>query len=275
MRVRKPLTPQPRRIGAIEVGFRLIRALEAADGAVALKDLSQRAGMPASKAHAYVASFVYEGLIVQDPLSGQYSLGPLAMQLGAAALRQSDLIEVARHEALGLIEATTSSVILNTWGNRGPTIVYRVEGKRRGPTSIRVGYVVPVWESATGRVFVAYLPESETQALLREETRGRVSAAAIRKSIEQIRRDGFAVAPDASNFAGFAAPVFDHDGRIVASLALSRPHEPPSRPMRVALGPVVRDAALRISLRLGYDASRQRVPTRQVRSRTAKKASPA
>jgi DNA-binding IclR family transcriptional regulator len=269
------LAPSPRRIGAIEVGFRLIRALEAADGAVALKDLSERAGMPASKAHAYVASFVHEGLIVQDPLSGQYSLGPFAMQLGAAALRQSDLIEVVRHEAAILIETTTSSVILNTWGNRGPTIVYRIEGKRRGPTSIRVGYVVPVWESATGRVFVAHLPESETRALIRAETRGRVSATTIQKAVEQIRRDGFADAPRESNFAGFAAPVFDHDGHVIASLAVSRPHEPQARPMRAALGPIVRDAALRISLRLGYDASRHPVPKRQVRSRAAKKGSPA
>ena len=69
----------PRRIGAIEVGFRLVRVLEAADGPLPLKDLSERAGMPPSKAYAYVASFVHEGLIEQDSVTGRYGLGPFAM----------------------------------------------------------------------------------------------------------------------------------------------------------------------------------------------------
>ena len=86
----------PRRIGAIEVGFRLVRVLEAADGPLPLKDLSERAGMPSSKAYAYVASFVHEGLLAQDAVTGRYGLGPFAMSLGVAALRQSDLVEVAR-----------------------------------------------------------------------------------------------------------------------------------------------------------------------------------
>ena len=83
------------------------------------------------------------------------------MSLGVAALRQSDLVEVARRDAGALSEATTCSVLLTTWGNRGPAIVYRVDGKRRGPTSVRVGYVLPLWRSASGRVFLAYLPERE------------------------------------------------------------------------------------------------------------------
>jgi DNA-binding IclR family transcriptional regulator len=262
---------EPRRIGAIAVGCRLLRALEAADGAIGLKELSQLAGMPPSKAHAYVASFVHEGLMAQDGLNGRYRLGPFAMQLGAAAVRQSDLIEIVRREANRLIEVTTSSVILTMWGNRGPTIVYRVEGKRRGPTSIRVGYVVPIWESATGRCFVAYLPENETRELLRSETQGRISPAAIGKTIKQIRRDGYATAPRESTFAGVAAPIFDHEGGLVAALTLSRPNRATTR-AQAALGPLAREAALNISARLGYNDGRQRLPERKVRSLAAKKA---
>lgn len=53
------------------MGFRIVRALETADGSLPLKELSQRAGMPASKAYAYVASFVHEGLLVQDSVTGR------------------------------------------------------------------------------------------------------------------------------------------------------------------------------------------------------------
>jgi len=243
----------PRRIGAIEVGFRLVRVLASADGPLPLKELSERAGMPPSKAYAYVASFVHEGLLAQDPVTGRYGLGPFAMSLGVAALRQSDLLEVARRQAGALSEATTCSVLLATWGNRGPAIVYRVDGKRRGPTSVRVGYVLPLWRSASGRVFLAYLSERETASLLHEEE-PLLAPAEVAAEVEHIRANGFATTGDndTEEFAGIAAPVLDHDGALVAALTLSRPYEHNTPERRLQLGAVVRDAAAEISKQLGH-----------------------
>jgi DNA-binding IclR family transcriptional regulator len=243
----------PRRIGAIEVGFRLVRVLEAADGPLPLKELSERAGMPPSKAYAYVASFVHEGLLAQDAVTGRYGLGPFAMSLGVAALRQSDLVEVARREAAALSEATTCSVMLTTWGNRGPAIVYRVDGKRRGPTSVRVGYVLPLWRSAAGRVFLAYLPDRDTAPLLDEEEGARLERADVDAEIARIRSAGFAITGDGDEFSGIAAPVLDHDGHLVAALTLSRPYDENTRERRLALGRIVRTAAASISKQLGHE----------------------
>jgi DNA-binding IclR family transcriptional regulator len=243
----------PRRIGAIEVGFRLVRVLEAADGPLALKELSERAGMPPSKAYAYVASFVHEGLLAQDDLSGRYGLGPFAMSLGVAALRQSDLVEVARREAGPLSEATTCSVMITTWGNRGPAIVYRVDGKRRGPTSVRVGYVLPLWRSAAGRVFLAYLPRRDTAALLAEEE-PQLAAAAVTTEIARVRGAGFALTENDSEFIGIAAPILDHDGQLAAALTLSRPYDDNSPARRLAIGGIAATAAAEISKQLGHAA---------------------
>jgi DNA-binding IclR family transcriptional regulator len=241
----------PRRIGAIEVGFRLVRVLEATDGPLSLKELSERAGMAPSKAYAYVASFVHEGLLARDPVTGWYGLGAFAMSLGVAALRQSDLLDVARREATALSEATTCSVLLCTWGNRGPAIVYRVDGKRRGPTSVRVGYVLPLWTSASGRVFLAYLPQRDTSELLHEES-PTVTAAQLAVEVARIRENGFAITGEADEFSGIAAPVLDHDGQLVAALTLSRPYDENTRERRLSLGAVVRDAAAVISKHLGH-----------------------
>src|SRR3546814_11164699 len=51
-----------------------------------------------------------------------------------------------------------STAYLTVWGNRGPCIVRRLEGSRETPLSIRVGYVLPLTTSATGRTFLAHLP---------------------------------------------------------------------------------------------------------------------
>jgi DNA-binding IclR family transcriptional regulator len=241
----------PRRIGAIEVGFRLVRVLEAADGPLPLKDLSERAGMPPSKAYAYVASFVHEGLLVQDDVTGRYGLGPFAMSLGVAALRQSDLVEVARREAGALSEATTCSVMITTWGNRGPAIVYRVDGKRRGPTSVRVGYVLPLWRSAAGRVFLAHLPARDTAALLAEEE-PQLDAATVAAEVARIRDAGFALTENDGEFTGIAAPILDHDGHLAAALTLSRPFDDNTPARRMEIGRIAATAAAAISKQLGH-----------------------
>ena len=238
-----------------------MRVLEDADGPLPLKELSERAGMPPSKAYAYVASFVHEGLLAQDAVTGRYGLGPFAMSLGVAALRQSDLLEVARRDAAALSEETTCSVLLTTWGNRGPAIVYRVDGKRRGPTSVRVGYVLPLWRSATGRVFLAYLPERDTEALLHEGEPS-LEPAEVEAEVARIRAAGFAITGEGDEFTGIAAPVLDYDGHLVAALTLSRPYAENTRERRLALGPVVRDAAAAISKQLGHATQAATAPAK-------------
>ena len=54
-----------RNIQSIEVGFKLIRALEEAPGPTSLKLLSKRAGMEPSKAHLYLVSFCNLGLVTR------------------------------------------------------------------------------------------------------------------------------------------------------------------------------------------------------------------
>src|ERR1700754_2999893 len=85
-----------RGIQSIEVGFRLIRVLEAAAGKLPLKTLSDLAEMPASNAHLYMVSFCRVGLAVQDPITLRYGLGPYAVQVGLAGLRHLEVTDIAR-----------------------------------------------------------------------------------------------------------------------------------------------------------------------------------
>ena len=43
--------------------------------------LAKAAGMSGANAHAYLVSYGTLGLVRQDPASGHYELGPLALQL--------------------------------------------------------------------------------------------------------------------------------------------------------------------------------------------------
>src|SRR5688572_18613122 len=111
-----------RGIQSIEVGFALIRELSKAQGKLPLKTLAAGADMSPSKAHLYLVSFIRLGLVVQDPVTARYGLGPAAIQLGIAAINQLNVVEVAHKHLEAFLESTGASVSLSIWGNRGPTI---------------------------------------------------------------------------------------------------------------------------------------------------------
>jgi len=246
-----------RSIQSVEVGFRLIRALDEAPDALSLKDLAAAAGMTASKAHLYLVSFRRVGLVTQELDGGRYMLGPYALELGLSALRKLDVTRLSRETLHRLSEASGEACYLAVWGNRGPCIIQRVDGPGPLPMSLQVGYVLPTISTATGRVFLSYLPRARTEQVVAAERAvawtGGNSDAAIAKVIEEVRAHGMSRTDGQLNigFAALSAPVFNHDGSVAAAVTVIGP----SSSMDAALdGPVaqeLRAATLELSQRLG------------------------
>jgi DNA-binding IclR family transcriptional regulator len=255
----------PRRIQSIEVGFQLLRAIEAAEGFLPLTKLAKLAKMTPSKAYVYLVSFVHAGLIRQDPVTGRYGLGTFAAQLGFTALRQMDVINLGRDELVQLREKTGCAAHLSVWGNRGPTLAVKVDGKYQGSMMLRLGHVFSLRYSATGRVFLAYLPPTITDPMIAfEKTAGIEDRPMLPRShrfpkadLQQIRQQGYATSEHATSqgFFGLAAPIFDFSGDLVAALTLFGPEHriPPEKRARFA--DKLKRAAARISLTLGGGSS--------------------
>lgn len=221
--------------------------------------------MHASNVYLYLRSFIHEGIVEQDEWSGHYGLGPGAIQLGAAALRQSSLIDVAKDDLARLRERTGNSVMLSVWGNCGPTVIFKIDGGAYTLLGIRVGYVLPILTSTTGRVFIAYLPEENWADLVEFErthniTLGGlpsidVSTIDVSEVIAGIRSEGVASLDGTINgrYPSCAAPAFDSSGNIVAVLTMLIHQVPPvSDSMRRESEQEVIATAEIISSRLGY-----------------------
>lgn len=257
-----------RRIQSIEVGFKVIRAMEAADGPMPLRDIAAAAGMPPSKAHLYLVSFIREGLVRQDPHTGHYGLGAFAIQLGHSAIRQVDIVDLAREE-LGVLQAATGfATYLSLWGNRGPGIVSKVDGHRQGSLAVRLGYVLPLTASATGQVFLAWLDRGVTAPILEEERNSaRLSeenwtlnpdliadTERLEALIAGVRERGYATSKNNinANFAAMAAPVFDHSGQIAATVTVLGSDKSMTGTKAKAVTSVLLETTGRLSRRLGY-----------------------
>ncbi len=163
-------------IQALDAAIQVLQAFAALPGPVGVTDLARAAGMPVSKVHRYLASFVHAGLAVQDGRSGRYDLGPFAATLGVAALARNDFINRAADGLADLCLRTGLTALLTVWGSHGATVVRWQRAPSPVVTSFGLGSTLPLLTSASGRVFLSFLPRRLTEASLRAEV-SRLTAA--------------------------------------------------------------------------------------------------
>ncbi len=250
-------------IQSVEVGFSLLEALARAPGPLMLRDLASAAGMSAAKAHRYLVSFQRLQLVIQDAGNTRYDLGPAALKLGLASLSRLDAVKLARERVAGLVEALGHTVALAVWGNHGPTIVHWEESPQSVTVNLRLGDVMPLLSSATGRCFAAWLAQDALAPLLREEL-ARVqrqplpgvptTMAQVQAMLGEIRAQGLGRVVDSllPGVAGFCAPVFDADGHLALGIVTLGPTSGFDSAWDGAVASTLRDAAARLSDDLGH-----------------------
>lgn len=238
-----PDDSEPTRAGiqSVEVGFELLNALSNASGALMLRDLAAAAGMSAAKAHRYLVSFQRMGLVIQDPLSTRYDLGPAALRLGLASLSRIDAVKLARERVTDLLQETGHTLAIAVWGNQGPTMVHWAEAPQTVPVTLRLGDVMPLLTSATGRCFAAFMggegrDAQRVEPMIRDELvrlkklpdNGLAlidvprTQQDVQNILDETRQHGMGrvVHSLLPGVGGFCAPVFDAQGRLALGLVV-------------------------------------------------------
>jgi len=263
-RVRPISRPAPSKDGAakdtrkgvqsVDLAFAILAVMEAAERALAVKEIAGRMAMPASKVHHYLVSLVRCGVLRQTP-DGAYDLGPFALQLGLSSLRRLDPIERSNQAAQSLRDATGEATFIAVWGSHGPTIVRYFEGFQPVTVEVRAGLVLPVATSATGRVFLAWGGEALVDPIVAREPG--VAADTIEAMRIETRAMGLGrVDGDLlPRIASLSAPVFDRDGHLALAItALGWSGDFDTDPEGAVAGPLVQ-ATAQLSRDLGFSRS--------------------
>jgi DNA-binding IclR family transcriptional regulator len=206
----------------------VLKGLAQLNGRASLTALAAHVGESPAKVHRYLVSLMAEDLVSQDAGSQHYHLGAEAIQIGLAAMRQADPIRVAEASLIRLRERLEVTSFVAVMGNMGPTIVRFEEPGLPVTVNVRVGSVMSLVWSATGRAFLALLDESRVRALAEAEitaaTPSRRQLLDASDPIGSLRREVHAahcaVVRDTylPGISAVAAPVYDYAGRVCAVL---------------------------------------------------------
>ena len=211
-----------RGIQSVEVGGRFLRALADVRAPMTLADLAAAVQIAPAQAHTYLVSLVRLGLIKRDHLSGRYEPGPLALQLGMLYLDHDPAYRAAVPRVAGLAASCGFSVAICATGPQGPTIVRYAHAGSPLHVNLHVGTVMSLSATATGRVFCAFLPPGQWQAIWQQQQPGGMPDAAFGAILAAIRERGIECSIDAPSPAvsSLSVPVLDTSGRLRLALTV-------------------------------------------------------
>jgi DNA-binding IclR family transcriptional regulator len=194
-------------------------------------EISRRLGMTKSMVFRALSTLVEHGFLIRDESGQQYQLGFRVIELGQGTLNEPDIQSLCAPYLRQMHELTGETITLSVPGDRVSVIIDGIQGK--GPIARRVplGRITPLHASSASRVLLAFLPDAEIEAYLAEQPLERFTdttltdAAAVWAEVRRVRRVGYAVGfrDHSPNAMGAGFPVFDRDGRPVASVTVSGP----------------------------------------------------
>jgi DNA-binding IclR family transcriptional regulator len=243
-------------IKSIEIGGKLLLALEHGRGPMPLSEVARRSDLQPAKAHRYLTSLVRSGLASQDPTTGMYDFGPAARHLGIEALERVESVRVGKRHAVDLRDQIGHTVAVAAWGDGGPLLVGWVTGAKALPIAVRVGSTMPLLDSAIGYIFTAYLPQTVMISALRlQQGRGmtrKLAGKELKALAEGVREQAFASTRDQMIFgiAAMAAPVFGPDDKLELAMAVIMPGPLLAERVAEELGEKLRASAARASREL-------------------------
>lgn len=254
-----------RGIQSIEVGGQLLQALARSTEPMMLRDLAREAGMTPAKAHPYLVSFLRLGLIEQDAATGHYEFGAFALELGLTSLHRLSAVRIATPLIAALAGEINHAVSLAVWGTYGPTVIRLEESSHPVHMVMRVGSVMAMLETATGRAFTAFLPPNIVRTALDTKldrlgvgynAKRPTRAVEIDLLLRDVRKRGLtrAMGDPLPGVNAFAAPVFNHAGAVVLAVTAMGPVGTFDTDWNGPVAKALLDCTNTVSRRLGFSA---------------------
>lgn len=249
-----------RGIQVIDRAFDILEILSVERNGLGVTEIGNRLALHKSTVHRILSAMAERGYIEKASEKGVYKIGLKLVEISSIYLNNVELKTEARPYLSELTSKMNQPTHLATLNGDDVVYIDKVEVVNSIRLYSQIGLRVPVYCSALGKSLLSGLSDAEL-----EERIARVqltpyteftvtSKEEYIRQVKQVRQRGWAL-DDEEHEAGvrcIAAPVFDYRGKAIAAVSVSGPAGviTPKRDEEVAS--LVKDAAIKISKRLGY-----------------------
>jgi IclR family KDG regulon transcriptional repressor len=246
-------------IQAVVLALHILERLAEEGRPMGVTALAAALGTTKSRIWRHLQTLMQQGYIVQSEDTERYRVGARLVTLGHAVGNSLDIVSAGYSVIRDLRDSLGHFTVLSQVEADGVRIVSTVSGKSAIEIGVKPGSLLGFHSSAQGKIALAFGSEAMRGAVfngrLEKSTPSTiVLPAALRKEIEHVRRQGWAIAPNEAlvGLNALAAPVFDAAGTLAGAVAIVdsvqfiAPH-PSADQIDKTVG-----AARRVSAALGY-----------------------
>lgn len=257
----RTLSPDaPYRIQVIDRAAQILECFRFDAHELGVREISQRTGLHKSTAHRILIALQYNGLIQQNPETGDYHLGIKLFKLGQLAVMRLNLREIARPLLRVLMEETRETVHLAILDEEQVFYLEKVEGPYALRMPSRVGRHIPPHCTSLGKAMLSCLEEAEVRRMLGSDSLKPYTAHTMRTAdalmteLRRTRRRGYAVDNEEIEIGlrCVGAPLRDYSGALAGAVSVAGPTARFTRDKVSFFAGLVKKTAASISSQLGF-----------------------
>ncbi|SFI78772.1 IclR family transcriptional regulator [Thermoflavimicrobium dichotomicum] len=221
-----------------------------------LTEIANKINLAKSTTTRLLATLEQNDFILKDPNTLKYRLGQGLYYLGYIAGKSIKIREIAKPIMERLRDETRETVNLYILDKESRVCIEQCEGLQSIRHLVKIGEKLPLWAGAGGKVLLAYQSEAFQQQIFKQVP-SKERLETLQKELPEIRLQQCASSIDEREVgsAAVAAPVFNINHEVTASLSVSGPTNRFTPEIINQLKELVKVNAMEISQKLGYRES--------------------
>ncbi len=244
--------------GALVKVDRVLGLLER-EGPRTASEIATGLGIDRSTAYRLAQALWRMGWLRYDTRTKRYRLGMRLWELGARAIADLDVRQIARPYMREVVSRTGESCDLAVLDGSDIVYIEVIEGTHEVRAATQLGERVPAHAVAMGKALLADLSHEERARILPPTLRRFTPLTAgtleeFNARADAVRQAGYAVNLGEHNpeAGGMAVPIRDGNGRTVAAIGINVPAARMTEDNIRRLAPILVEAAAAISSELGH-----------------------
>ena len=222
--------PKTYNVRAIERAVQILSSFDDGHLERGVSEIAQATGLHKATAHRIIITLLNCGFLERAADGEKFRLGLRVIELGLGALRDLDFRRVALPYMQQLVGRFQEICDLSIF-DRGQVLYIEVVHSNHSLTiAASVGRHLPAYCTASGRVFLAFLPPEVVEPILSaplaactEKTI--TSPARLREELEATRQRGYGLDDEGFEVGvrAVSAPIRDIDGNVIAAMSMPGP----------------------------------------------------
>lgn len=218
-------------VQSVERALDLINVIVDAQRPLSIAELSQVMGLAPSTIHRILQTLTTKGYIHQDPSTKRYDIGPEIVEISRSLYLRYDLVRRVRPYLQDLIDLTGETAHLAELYGTSAMYLSQLEPLSMVRMFTTPGSVAPLYCSDVGKLFLADLPPSRVDDIVRKTgLRPRTphtitDPERLALALQDVRAQGYAEDDEEREIGVrcLSAPILNGAGKVIAAIGIAGP----------------------------------------------------